>query len=192
MKDWNGWKELAVPLQGVAAPLCFISAQNLALMYTSTVAQGSHKATLADKPEIPRAQGIHALQNQWHQLHIILPPCGGAVDRCQQQLMTMILQLLEQLLGASVDLKDSRIFLRLLWTIARAEAAGLILPKRPHSLLSDPLSGCFLSTAQILACRERKPEMQIIFCRRQGFWICPTLDLGGRARGKITHVLLPA
>lgn len=69
---------------------------------------------LADKPEIPLAWGIHVPQSQKHQLRIILPPCGGDVGKCQQQLTTVILQLLEQLLGASVDLENVKIILRLL------------------------------------------------------------------------------
>jgi len=103
-----------VPLQVVAAIFCFSSAQNVALIYTSAVAQRSHKATLADKPEIPLAWGIHAPRSQKHQLHIIFPPCGGDVGKCQQQLVIAILQLLEQLLGATVNLENIRIILKLL------------------------------------------------------------------------------
>lgn len=103
-----------MPLQVAAANSCFISAQILALMHASAAAQRSHEATLPDEQEILLAQGIHALQSQKHQLHIVLPPCGGDVGKCQQQLSTADLQLLEHLLGDSVDLKNIKIILRLL------------------------------------------------------------------------------
>lgn len=154
-----------MPLQVIAAIFCLIPAQNLALMCTSTVAQRSHKATLADKPEVPLTWGIHAPQSQEHQLHNILPPCGGDVGKCQQQLTTVVLQLLEQLLGASVDLENIRINLKLLWIIPRPEPAGLILHRRPHLPLPDPLSGFpfpqlkpFLSQKENHRCRLSSPE----------------------------------
>lgn len=52
LEFWKWVKRLSCALKAVAAISCFISAQILALMYTSAAAQRSHKATLPDKQEI--------------------------------------------------------------------------------------------------------------------------------------------
>lgn len=150
-------------------------------MNISAAAQRSHKATLAGKQELLLAWGIHAQPSQKHQLHIILPPCGGDVGKCQQKLTTAALQLLEQLLGASVDLENIRIILSLLWIIARAKPAGLIL----HTCPSQTYCQDFLFHNSNPSSHRKKAMRADYLLQKtepKGCWICPILDLMGSKR----------
>lgn len=146
----KNWK-LAVPFHVAAAISCFFSVRNLALIYTIG-AWKSHKAILAGFPS--HRVFMHRKARTSNSTSF-LPPSGGDVGKCQQQLTIAILQLLEQLHGASADLENIRILLNLLWIISQAEPAGFTFHSRPRLTLSDPLSGfSFLQLKSLCSQKE--------------------------------------
>lgn len=170
------WK-LAVPFHVAAAISCFFSVRNLALIYTIG-AWKSHKATLAGFPS--HRVFMHRKARTSNSTSF-LPPSGGDVGKCQQQLTIAILQLLEQLHGASADLENIRILLNLLWIISQAEPAGFT-STADHAWPSQTHCQDFLFyNSNPSAHRKKTTGAGYLFQRTelQGCWLSQILNLGG-------------